>query len=137
MKADFIIHAAPVGKARPRVTAHGTYTPKKTKDYEALVQREYKAQCRDIYFGTGAIAVMIEAYYPIPKSASKTKRQRMLSREIRPTVKPDFDNVCKAVCDALNGIAYYDDAQIVEVGFIKMYDDSPRVKVRIFSLDAI
>lgn len=131
MTADFIIHAAPVGKARPRVTTHGTYTPKKTKDYEALVQREYKAQCRDIYFGTGAIAVMIEAYYPIPKSASKTKRQRMLSGEIRPTVKPDADNVMKAVCDALNGIAYYDDAQIVESHFLKLYGEEPKVHVTI------
>lgn len=137
MIADFIIHAAPVGKARPRVTAHGTYTPKKTKDYEALVQREYKAQCRGLYFGTDKIAISITAYYPIPKSAGKAKRQRMLDGYIRPTVKPDFDNVCKAVCDALNGIAYYDDSQIVEAGFIKMYDDNPRVKVKIFSLDAI
>ena len=31
--AVFTIHSAPVGKARVRVTTHGTYTPKKTRDY--------------------------------------------------------------------------------------------------------
>lgn len=131
MTADFIIHAAPVGKARPRVTAHGTYTPKKTKDYEQRVRNEYGLQCRGLYFGGNPLAVYITAYYQIPKSASKTKRQRMLSGEIRPTVKPDADNVMKAVCDALNGIAYYDDAQIVESHFLKLYGEEPKVRVTI------
>ena len=37
----------------------------------------------------------------------------MLEWEIRPTKRPDLDNIAKAVLDALNGLAYQDDSQIV------------------------
>lgn len=131
MAAEFVIHAAPVGKARPRVTSHGTYTPKKTKDYEQRVRNEYGLQCRDKYFGGHPLTVYITAYYPIPKSASKSKREKMLKGLIRPTVKPDNDNVEKAVCDALNGIAWHDDAQIVDSHCRKWYGEEPCVRVKI------
>ena len=45
------------------------------------------------------------AYFAIPKSASKVKRQRMMCGEIHPAKKPDIDSVCKVVADALNGVA--------------------------------
>lgn len=131
MRAEFIIHAAPVGKARPRVTRNGTFTPAKTRAYEKLVRVEYGAQCGAQYFGDSPLAVSITAYYQIPKSASKRKRGQMESKIIRPTVKPDADNVCKAVCDALNGVAWKDDAQIVNLIFEKHYGAEPRVKVEI------
>ena len=49
----------------------------------------------------------------------------------RPTRKPDFDNIGKIICDALNGIAYRDDAQIVDALVRKFYSDTPRVIVEI------
>lgn len=73
----------------------------------------------------------ITAYYQIPKSASKRKREQMERNIIVPTVKPDADNVCKAVCDALNGVAWKDDAQIVNLIFEKHYGAEPCVKVEI------
>lgn len=131
MVADFVIHAAPTGKARPRVTRFGTYTPKKTKQYEDLVKSEFISQCIGVNFGDGPLVIYVKAIYPIPKSVSKSKRMRMISGEIRPKVKPDFDNVCKAVCDALNGLAYNDDAQIVEAHCFKFYGEIPMVFVTI------
>lgn len=131
MRAEFIIHAAPVGKARPRVTRNGTFTPSKTREYEKLVRVEYGIQCQCKYFGDSPLAVSITAYYQIPKSASKRKRGQMGSKIIRPTVKPDADNVCKAVCDALNGVAWKDDAQITNLVFEKYYGEEPCVKVEI------
>ena len=136
MIAEFVIHAAPTGKARPRVTSHGAYTPKKTKDYERFVAKEYLVQCAGSYFGYLPVSVTITAYYPIPKSTNKAKRQKMIDGTVRPTVKPDFDNVCKAVCDALNGIAYYDDSQIVKAEFRKYYGVEPFVKVKIVSMES-
>lgn len=50
---------------------------------------------------------------------------------IRPKVKPDADNVAKAICDALNGQAYRDDAQIAALYVRKWYDEKPRVEVQI------
>lgn len=131
MRAEFTIHAAPTGKARPRVTMHGTYTPKATKQYEDLVKAEFIKQCIGTDFGDRALEINIDAIYQIPKSANKETRRKMLSGEIRPTKKPDYDNISKAVCDALNGLAYKDDAQIVDAHCHKVYGEIPMVIVTI------
>lgn len=47
----------------------------------------------------------------------------MLSGQLYPTKKPDWDNVGKIICDALNGIAYRDDAQIVFAAVSKSYTE--------------
>ena len=49
--------------------------------------------------------------------------------EIFPTVKPDCDNIIKIVCDALNGLAYRDDSQVVAVTCQKKYGVEPAVHV--------
>jgi len=50
---------------------------------------------------------------------------------IRPTKKPDIDNICKIICDSLNKIAYHDDSQIVDCQVRKFYSERPRVVVTI------
>lgn len=57
--------------------------------------------------------------------------QQMLSGELLPTKKPDIDNITKCVLDALNGIAYHDDSQIVRLTVEKFYAQQPRVEVDI------
>ena len=136
MTAKFIIPGQPVGKGRPKfsmVCGHvNAYTPTKTANYEALVKCCYQTQCNGIKFENKVpLDVRIVAYFGIPSSVSKKKANMMRQRLIRPMVKPDFDNIGKVVCDALNGIAYYDDAQIVDAQVRKFYDDEPRVVVTI------
>ena len=53
----------------------------------------------------------------------------MIVDEIKPTKKPDADNIAKAVCDALNGIACKDDSQVVDLTVRKHYSKFPRVQV--------
>lgn len=53
----------------------------------------------------------------------------MLQGKILPTKKPDCDNIAKIICDALNGVAYDDDKQIVALKVTKIYSDEPRVIV--------
>lgn len=130
----FIIHGEPKGKGRPRfVRATGrAVTPKDTVNYENLVRMEYEYQCNGKRFEDDAqIWMEVDAYYSIPKSVSKKKRAEMLSNRLRPTKKPDGSNVLKAIEDALNGIAYRDDAQIVETRISKYYGELPRVAVYI------
>ena len=74
-------------------------------------------------------ASRVIAYYPIPQSTSKKRRKEMLEHRIRPTVKPDLDNVAKLIFDALNGVAWYDDNAIVDTQVRKFYSDTPRVEV--------
>lgn len=57
----------------------------------------------------------------------------MLTGEIRPTKKPDWDNIGKVVCDALNKIAYDDDSCIVDGAVHKWYSEEPRVVVELIS----
>lgn len=121
----FIIDGTPQGKGRPRFGNGHAYTPEKTRDYEELVGWEYKRQVNKFY--EGAVAIFIYAYYAVPKSAKE--RAKMLSGEIRPQGKPDIDNIAKIICDSLNGIAYKDDAQVVELRVYKYYAETPCVKV--------
>ena len=122
----FIIPGEPTGKARPRVTKWGAHTPEKTVLYENLVKTVYNGKLHE-----GYIEMNVTAFYSITKSASKKKHEQMLSGEIRPTKKPDCDNVLKIIADALNKVAYNDDAQIVRATVEKYYSDVPRVEVEI------
>lgn len=136
----FIIYGEPKGKGRPRFsTVNGyvkTRTPEDTVSYENLVRLMYQKDCREpMYEQHEPVVMKIEAYYSIPKSTSKKKYVQMLKGTIRPTKKPDIDNMCKIIMDSLNKLAYHDDSQIVEATVKKYYSERPRVKVRMFSLD--
>lgn len=135
MRTEFCVYGEPQGKGRPRFSTYGgkvtTRTPDKTVLYENLVVTEYRSQSGKRFPDDAMLDVRIIAYYGIPKSASKKKRQAMLDKKIRPTKKPDFDNIGKVICDSLNGIAYHDDAQIVDSQVRKFYSDTPRVVVSI------
>lgn len=133
MTVKFTVLGEPRGKQRPRMTRNGhTYTPAETVQYENLVRMEYRRQCSDYRFpDDAALDMRIMAYYAIPKSVSKKKRQEMLERRIRPLKKSDWDNVGKIIADSLNEIAYKDDVQIVDGQVRKFYSDKPRVVVTI------
>lgn len=120
----FAVDIEPIGKARPRFTKTGhAYTPQKTKDAEELIAAAYRAA------GGGCIPkgvpaeLEVVAHFPIPKSFSQKKRDAVLDSEILPTKKPDADNILKLVADALNGVAYEDDAQVVRMEVSKEYTD--------------
>ena len=77
----------------------------------------------------GPCVLRIDAYFEVPKSKSKRFREAALNGTERPTKKPDIDNIVKAIQDALNGLAYKDDAYIVHLACQKFYRDNPRVEV--------
>ncbi len=136
MKIRFTIPGDPVGKGRPRFSTAGkfakAYTPAKTVNYENLVKLEYERQCHGLAFDQDVpLDMRITAYYSIPQSVSKRKRELMLDRKIRPMKKADWDNIGKIVCDSLNGIAYRDDVQIVDAQVRKFYGEVPKVVVTI------
>ena len=127
----FRIDGQPKGKGRPRFTKTGhAYTPGETLNYENLIAWEYK-QAGGKLFDSGYILICIDAFYRIPKSITKAKRAMIEKGVLRPAVKPDIDNVTKAILDALNGVAYRDDTQVVFVSAMKHYSDEPCVMVKI------
>ncbi|ELC8458778.1 MAG: RusA family crossover junction endodeoxyribonuclease [Clostridium perfringens] len=115
------------GKARPRVCRGHAFTPKDTVQYEKLVKECYKEQ--DGRYIEGPIKALIIAYYKIPKSYTKKRVQAIRDGLEKPTKKPDADNIGKIILDSLNGIAYKDDSQIVELRIIKKYtEDNERIE---------
>ncbi len=131
MIARFTVPGPPQGKGRPRFSGNGhAYTPSATVQYERQIQRAYKQQCgTEVFAPDEPLVIKIAAYYNVPQSDSKRRRSDKLANRIRPTKKPDWDNIGKVVCDALNGLAYKDDAQIVDARVVKVYGEFPRVEV--------
>ena len=130
---QFKIPGTPVGKQRPRVTRHGTYTPQKTADYEKLVQDIYRINKFPKL--EGYLSMSVSAYYPIPKSTSKVEREKMIKGILLPDKKPDVDNVLKCICDALNKVAYDDDKQIISMNIVKYYSENPCVVIRLEEIE--
>lgn len=133
----FTVPGPPKGKARARtVKGRGgqtfSYTPEGTVLYENLIKTSYLQQPNNLIFNDGQpLKVVVQAFYDIPKSYSKKKRKQMLAGEIRPTKKPDIDNIAKCILDALNKVAYRDDTQVIELVMKKAYAEIPRVEVEI------
>lgn len=129
----FVVYGNPVGKGRPRATSRGgfvrMYTDAKTLGFESAVADEARIAMRDWQAFETPMQLQLSAYYPIPKSWSKKKRQMAMDGEIHPQVKPDLDNVMKAVLDAMNGVVYVDDSQVINMVATKRYSSDPRVEV--------
>lgn len=135
MIITFLVEGEPQGKGRHRTTKTGhTYTPQKTVVYENWIRACYQNRTIKKML-QGPLKTTIEAYYTIPKSKSKNIKEQMRKNIIRPQKKPDSDNVAKAVLDSLNGIAYKDDAQVVDLSVSKYYADNGFVKVIIEELE--
>ena len=116
-----IVFAVPfvAGKQRPRVLRSGrTYTPKQTREAESAIAEAYRKASKRRY-GSVLVApehepvtVLVITERPLPASRPKSLHVEA------DTYKPDWDNVGK-LCDALNRIAWHDDAQITAACVIK------------------
>jgi Holliday junction resolvase RusA-like endonuclease len=130
---ELTIPGPPRGKGRPRFRRAGkyvqTYSPDQTVSYENLIKLLWIEKQHEKL--SGALELVITAFFPIPKSKSKKQQEAMSSGQVRPTVKIDVDNLAKIVMDGLQGIAFDDDKQIVSLKADKWYSDTPRTEVTI------
>lgn len=123
------------GKGRPRfVRATGrTYTPSKTASYEAILR--YAAMQamtgREMIFGP--VSVKIDAGFDIPKSFTKKAHTEAFYGRLKPTKKPDADNILKLV-DAFNGIVWKDDVQITSASITKQYSMEPGLSIEVTAI---
>lgn len=131
----FTIPGEPQGKGRPRAFRAGRgvrmYTPAKTEAYEQAVATAGRQAMAGREPMVGPLAVDLMAVVSVPASWSKKRRAAALEGLELPAKKPDADNVAKAIADGLNGIAYGDDAQVVELRVRKRYGEVPGVLVEI------
>ena len=136
MTIRIVISGQPVAKGRPRMTRNGhAYTPEKTANWETIAKWEARRQF-DGEPLDGALDVSVYAYFAIPESWPKWKKQAAISGTVLHTVKPDGDNIAKCV-DAFNGILWSDDARIANLSVHKVYDAEPRVVVTVMRLEGM
>lgn len=130
MRIAFTVYGNPVPKGRPRVVRlkNGkslTFTPDKTAAWEESIQGQALKHMPERLL-EGPLAVTMTFYFVKPASARRRKY---------PHVRPDLDNAVKSVKDALNGLMWKDDAQIVDLIALKRYDSQPRVEIVIEELE--
>ena len=134
----FQVLGTPVGKGRPKFARRGNfvqaYTPAKTKTYEQQIADAARAAMGDKLQTSEPVQVNLNVFVPIPASWSKTKRELAQKGVVYPTTKPDIDNVAKAVFDAMNGIVFRDDKQIVNQLVTKRYSDNQRIDARVYEV---
>lgn len=126
---EFCVDIRPHGKERPRMGKWGTYTPKKTIDNEKAISLAFRSsglQKMDCEY----IKVHIIAIFSPNKSETKKKREEQL-QGIPYTKKPDIDNIFKEVLDALNGVAWNDDANVVSLSGVKKYGEKDKLVIQI------
>lgn len=145
---EFVVSGSPVAKGRARTriakmrdgrqfVSH--YTPEDTVQYERRVELCARDAMREA--GIDAACqnpcwLTVVVYVPIPASWSG-KRQRMAGEgAIRPTSKPDLDNIVKALKDGMNRCVWVDDSQVIQITAAKTYSTDPHVSVCVEFIDA-
>lgn len=152
----FTIPGEPFGKLNLRPMVMGgharAYSPKENNMYMdriiGILNQNLIFEKGVYFFPKGTpVSVMITAYFKIPDGHYKYYKREKISRydqegqdmlagKIRPTKKPDLDNISKVICDAIShqGNIWYDDSQVSMELLMKYYDTNPRVEVTIEEL---
>ena len=115
---ECFIPIPPQPTLRPRMGKGRVYAPKKYREYLDKLSK-FMASVWRYEPLADALKVEICFFLKKPKSAK---------REL-PTVKPDIDNLVKAVLDAGNGIIWNDDNQVCILQTWKDYDPEHRVGI--------
>lgn len=119
------IEAAPQGSKRHVGNGVMVESSKKVKPYRHDLALLAQAERGDFYAKKGVpIALVVDFQFARPASAQK---------RVHHTVKPDLDKLIRATKDALKGILYDDDSQVVEVAATKNYG-IPQVHISIYTL---
>lgn len=132
------IDGPPRGKARPRVTHAGhAYTPAETIAAEDRVRIAWK-QAGSVRLPDGALALHVVVCHERPRGHYRRDGQRLNAEGRRhplPTRKPDGDNALKLIADSLSGLAFRDDAQIVDWRLVARWDDRARTAIRVVAVN--
>ena len=130
-----IIEHRPTPKQRPAWSRGRAYTPKKTRDYEALLADVAQATMlsnKKKRFGSETpLKVTATFVFKPSKSWSKKRRQEALDGLTFPILSNtgDVDNLLKSCLDSFNGIVFDDDKAIVEIVSKKRYGEKDQIMV--------
>lgn len=141
MRLVIDLPAAPKERARvvsnPATGMVASYTPAKTRRFSALVRGVAVRVMAGALPISGPVGMEIMFLFRPPKSWPLWRRTAAIDGVLAPTARPDMDNLDKALLDALNGVAFDDDALISRHGAEKRFAEQDAIVVRIFMLDAL
>ena len=120
----------PMGAPRPRVTRYGTHNPKAYTEYKEAIRLAWVAKHKG-YPVDGPVAMFVTFFFSVPKSWTKRRKAAAGWH----TSRPDADNLLKSVKDALNGVAYKDDAQVCMVSMSKTYGECDMVVIDLHEME--
>lgn len=132
----------PRGKGRPRMRVitpkagrsfAGVYTDAQTRNYEGMLRQVAAVAMGSRPLLSGPLMVTVRALFPVPASWSRRKRSDALGGLLRPTGKPDADNLMKVI-DSCNGIVWNDDSQVVDMRVIKRYSEKPSLAIFVWTI---
>lgn len=135
MTIQFEIPGEPQGKRRARFVRAGHfikgYADPKTVNYETFIREMFCVAYPGFSPLEGQLEVEVRAFCGMPKTISKKKRALMESGELRPAKRPEVDNISKVILDALTGLGFKNDSQVVRLVVEKAYSERPRVEVEV------
>jgi Holliday junction resolvase RusA-like endonuclease len=135
MQIHFQVEGDPKGKGRPRFSRVGSftkvYTDKQTLTYEALIATFAKQAMGGTEPLKTPVSVFLYVRLPIPQSYSKKRREACLNGSELPCKKPDIDNIAKTFLDAMNGVIFVDDIQVIDLHVKKLYAAEAGVDVMV------
>lgn len=128
-----ILMGAPTAYARTRLSRSGhLFTPSPQRNAAAALRMAAQAEMKAAGISTYVepVSLVLRAELPIPASWSKKKRAAAVLGLVRPG-RPDLDNIVKLALDALNHLAFADDALICELRAEKRYSLEPKLTVTV------
>lgn len=126
----FEIHQKPIPQKQTQWGKNKGYDPSK-KDKEILIwQMNAYAPKKPI---EGPVLVDLMFYMPIPK-VSKIQARNMINGSLLPIKRPDIDNLAYMITNAMKGLFYEDDSQIVDLLLHKRYAEETRTVVKVIEL---
>lgn len=129
-----IVPGEPVPQGRPRFSTKngfkGAFDPEKSRTYKEQV-RSIAKEKNPVTAMAGAIRMTVDIYRTIPRSWPKKKQRLAEQGKLLPTSRPDVDNYAKSIQDALSGVVYEDDSQVVRLTVTKQYGTEPRAEIEV------
>jgi Holliday junction resolvase RusA-like endonuclease len=136
----FSMSGVPVGQGRVRsrlVRPADSRKPEFIHHYPAPASIQYQraiAKVARIAMGSrpllqGALKLVIVAVFPVPPSWRRAERRAALAGHLRHAVRPDADNLAKAVMDAMKGVVWRDDTQVADLVVAKWYGPAHAVGI--------
>lgn len=143
---EFRVYGTPQtkGSAKALKTEHMKFAVvvndnEKNKGWAAIVSSvaQDHAPAGGLWKGSLAIQLVFFLYPPkaLLKLDRQTKRPKYLFAD--PTKKPDIDKMTRSIYDALTGVIFLDDRQIIRSEEVKQYSEAPGVNIIIRHLEGV